>query len=233
MSINLAGPAEALDDSLPTIYSEFKLLRDETGIMRSTATTMKLNPHEGTTKNVNNYSRVVAYEVADGVDITQAQALADTTTSYTPGEVAVQVILAGSTMRRIQDPQLLERTGKMLNNAYDLKEDSDGCAQLSSFVPIMGAAADIIGPGMLTGAAARLGIGNDLANPEPAPKPWFTVRHPLQAHELLARISFPDVPVGTTTHIPTTGHTPDNVTSHGPTSHSEAVSRRGTRCLGR
>ncbi len=233
MSINLAGPAEALDGSLPTIYSEFKLLRDETGIMRSTATTMKLNPHEGTTKNVNNYSRVVAYEVADGVDITQAQALADTTTSYTPGEVAVQVILAGSTMRRIQDPQLLERTGKMLNNAYDLKEDSDGCAQLSSFVPIMGAAADIIGPGMLTGAAARLGIGNDLANPEPAPKPWFTVLHPLQAHELLARISFTDVPVGTTTHIPTTGNTNDTVIPGGPNSQSEAFQRDGIGSLGR
>ena len=159
MAINLAGAGQALDGSLPTIFSEFKLLRDETGVMRSTATTMNLTPHEGATKNVNNYGRVIAFNVADGVDITQAQALADTTTSYTPGEVAVQVILAGSTMRRVQDPDLEGRTSKMLNNAYDLKEDSDGTAQLSSFVPIMGVAGDIIGPGHVTGAAARLGIG--------------------------------------------------------------------------
>ncbi len=233
MPINLAGPGEALDGSLPTIFSEFKLLRDETGVMRSTATTMKLNPHEGTTKNVNNYSRVIAYEVADGVDITQAQALADTTTSYTPGEVAVQVILAGSTMRRVQDPQLLERTGKMLNNAYDLKEDSDGAAQLSSFVPIMGAAADIIGPGMVTGAAARLGIGNDRTNPEPAPGPWFTVLHPLQVHELLARIvPFTDVPLGTNVHVPTTGGTNDTMMGGGTTSIGADFMRRGIGSLG-
>ena len=232
MAINLAGPGEALDGSLPTIFSEFKLLRDETGVMRSTATTMTLNPHEGTTKNVNNYGRVTAFDVADGVDITQAQALSDTTTSYTPGEVAVQVILAGSTMRRVQDPQLLERTGKMLNNAYDLKEDSDGTAQLSSFVPIMGAANDIIGPGMLTGAAARLGIGNDTTNPEPAPGPWFTVLHPLQVHELLARMIFTDVPTGTLTHIPTTGGTNDTLIPGGTNEIAGKFLRDGISSLG-
>ncbi len=233
MPINLAGPGEALDGSLPTIFSEFKLLRDETGVMRSTATMMTLTPHEGTTKNVNNYGRVIAFNVADGVDITQAQALADTTTSYTPGEVAVQVILAGSTMRRVQDPALLERTGRMLNNAYDLKEDSDGTAQLSSFVPIMGAAGDIIGPGHVTGAAARLGIGNDRTNPEPAPTPWFTVMHPLQVHEMLARIvPFTDVPTGTTTHIPTTGNTNDTIGPAGTNSMGEDFLRRGIGSLG-
>jgi len=232
MPINLAGSGEALDSSLPTIYSEFKLLRDESGVMRSCATNMPLRPHEGASKNVNNYGRVVAYDVADGVDITQAQSLADTTTTYTPGEVAVQVILAGSTMRRVADPQLQKRTGQMLNNAYDLKEDSDGTAQLSSFTPIMGAANDIIGPGHVTGAAARLGIGNDRANPEPAPKPWFTVLHPLQAHELLARITFTDVPTGTTTHIPTTGNTNDTVVPGGTNPMSEAFMREGIGSLG-
>lgn len=234
MPINLAGPGEALDGSLPTIFSEFKLLRDETGVMRSTATTMPLKPHEGTSKNVNNYGRVTAFNVADGVDITQAQALADTTTSYTPGEVAVQVILAGSTMRRVQDPQLLERTGRMLNNAYDLKEDSDGTAQLSSFVPIMGAAADIIGPGHVTGAAARLGIGNDRTNPEPAPLPWFTVLHPLQAHEMLARIvPFADLPGGTAAvHVPTTGNTNDTLAGGAPSPMGEDFLRRGIGSLG-
>ncbi len=236
MPINLAGAGEALDGSLPTIFSEFKLLRDETGVMRSTATRMDLTAHEGASKNVNNYGRVIAYDVADGVDITQAQSLADTTTTYTPGEVAVQVILAGSTMRRVQDPQLLERTGKMLNNAYDLKEDSDGCAQLSSFVPLMGAANDIIGPGMVTGAAARLGIGNDRANPEPAPKPWFTVLHPLQAHELLARIvPFTDLPGGNdgaAVHVPTTGATNDTIAGGSPGQMGEAFLRRGIGSLG-
>src|SRR3990170_8598569 len=142
---NLAGTGQALDSSLNTIYSEFRVLRDETGTFRSTATTLTLQPHEGRSKNVNNYNRVVAYDVADGVDIQQAQQLADTTTTYTPGEVAVQVLLPGSTMRRVADTDLLKRTGRMLAAAYDLEEDQDGGLQMVNFTPIMGATSSVLG----------------------------------------------------------------------------------------
>ena len=117
MPDNLAGTGQALDTSLNTIFSEFKLLRDETGVFRSIATRFDLKPHEGTSKNILNYNRVVAFNLDDGVDMQQAQQLADTNTVYTPGEVGVQVMLPGSTMRRVADPDLLKRTGRMLNNA--------------------------------------------------------------------------------------------------------------------
>src|SRR3990167_7226938 len=133
---NLAGTGEALDTSLNTIYSEFLLVRDETGVFRSVSTMFKLMPHDGVSKNVNNYNRVVAYDLADGVDMQQAQQLADTTTTYTPGEVGVQVLLPGSTMRRVADTDLLRRTGSMLNAAYDLKEDQDGGLQMVNWTPI-------------------------------------------------------------------------------------------------
>ncbi len=114
----LAGTNQALDTSLPTIYGAFMLLRDETGVMRSCASDYPLLPHQGATKNLINYGRVQAFGVADGVDITQAQTLADFLTTATPSEVAVQCILGGRTMRRIADPSLLSRTGEILNNAY-------------------------------------------------------------------------------------------------------------------
>src|SRR3989304_4313864 len=94
---NLAGTGQALDSSLNTIYSEFKILRDETGVFRSCATTLKLQPHEGRSKNVNNYNRVTAFDLADGVDMQQAQQLADTTTTYSPGEGGVEGLLPAST----------------------------------------------------------------------------------------------------------------------------------------
>src|SRR3989337_1116139 len=195
---NLAGTGQALDSSLNTIYSEFRLLRDETGVFRSCATSMKLKPHEGRSKNVNNYNRVVAYDIADGVDIQQAQQLADTTTTYTPGEVAVQVLLPGSTMRRVADPDLLKRTGRMLSAAYDLKEDQDGGLQMVNWTPIMGATSRACGAGEYLGAVQRLSIGNNLANPEPPPEPFFIVDHPIKLGILLAKlIPLTDVPVGT------------------------------------
>jgi hypothetical protein len=185
---NLAGTGEALDGSLNTIFSEFKILRDETGVFRSTATHLKLRPHEGLSKNVNNYNRVTAFDLADGVDMQQAQQLADTTTTYTPAEVGVQVLLPGSTMRRVADPELLKRTGRMLSAAYDLKEDQDGALQMVNWTPIMGAASRSVGAGEYMGALQRLSIGNNLANPEPPPKPYFLVDHPIKLGVLAAKL---------------------------------------------
>ena len=186
---NLAGVGESLDGSLNTIFSEFNLLRDVSGVFRSIATRFDLKPHEGRSKNINNYNRVVAFNLDDGVDMQQGQALADTTTTYTPGEVGVQVLLPGSTMRRVADPDLLKRTGRMLNNAYDLKEDQDGGLQMVNFTPIMGAATAILSPHEYLGAVQRLSIGNNRANPEPPPLPYFIVDHPIKLGVLAGKLT--------------------------------------------
>lgn len=191
----LAGSGQALDASLPTIYREFRILRDETGVMRSTATNLTLKAHEGTTKYINNYDRVVAFNLNDGADMQQQQTLADTATGYSPSEVGVQITLGGRTMRRVADPDLMGRTARILNNAYDLKEDSDGCTQLASFTATtIGSAGTVISPGHISGSAARVMIGNSRANPEPPATDIFTVIHPLAAHVLHGRL----VPYGST-----------------------------------
>lgn len=229
---NLAGSGEALDSSLNTIYSEFLLLRDATGVFRSCATMMTLRPHEGRSKNVNNYNRATAYDIADGADIVQAQALSDTTTSYTPGEVAVQTVLPGSTMRRVADPDLLSRTGRWLANAYDLKEDQDGGLQMVNYTPIMGAAADIVGPGHYLGALQRLSIGNNRANPEPAPGPHFIVDHTIKLGTLAARLGpLTDVPTGTNVYTPATVGTGDT-RGAGSSALGDDILRRGIGALG-
>lgn len=194
---------------------------------------MELKPHDGASKNVNNYNRVVALDLADGVDMQQAQQLADTTTTYTPGEVGVQVLLPGSTMRRIADPDLLTRTGRMLNNAYDLKEDQDGGLQMVNWTPIMGAAAAIVGPGEYLGAMQRLAIGNNRANPEPPPLPYFIVDHPLKLGILAGRlVPLTDVPTGTNLFDPATIARGQTVGPGGGGSLSDAIIKQGIGALG-
>lgn len=235
MATVLAGAGQALDASLPTIYREFRLLRDETGVMRSCATSMKLAAHEGSTKYINNYGRVLAYNVSDGADIAQAQNLADTATGYSPTEVAVQVILGGRTMRRVADPDLLGRTGRILNNAYDLKEDTDGTTQLQSFTgTTMGAAGTVISPGHISGAGARVMIGNSRANPEPPEGDIFAVIHPLAAHVLAGRlVPYTDVPTGTTAFGANTGaHVGVTVGAGRSGSMADDIIRRGYKALG-
>jgi hypothetical protein len=185
---NLAGTGQALDSSLNTIFAEFRMLRDEMGVMRKLATRSDLAPHQGTTKNILNYGRLQAFDLEDGMDMVQHQTLSDTNTAYTPAEVGLQVILPKSTLRRVADPDLLRRTGQMMANAYDLKEDADGCAQLVNFTPIVGAANTVISVGYVGAAGAVLRIGNNRANPEPAPEPWVGVLHPNQMAILAARL---------------------------------------------
>lgn len=189
--ITLAGPGQSLDNSLATVLSEFKLLRDATGVVRSTATAMPLRPHEGTTKNVINYGRVQAFNVDDGLDIAQAQQIVDAITSWQPSEVAVQVVLGGRTMRRTADPNLLRQAGRILNNAYNLKEDQDGLVQLASFTgsATIGAAGTVASPGHMLAAATRLDTGDNRDNPNPAPGPWFGLLHPYATLPLLGRLA--------------------------------------------
>lgn len=227
---NLLGTGEALDSSLNTIISEFRMLEDEEKVMRSCATEFTLKPHEGVSKRLNNYNRLVAFDVADAADITQTQALADTTTTYTPGEVAVQTWLPGSTMRRAADPDLLKRTGRILRNAYDLKEDQDGGLQFPSFTPIIGAAARVLGPGEYLAAMTRLAYGNSRANPEPPPLPWYIVDHPIKLSTVAGRIiPLSDVPTGTNIYLPGTASRGPTVGPGGGGSLADEIIRKGWR----
>ncbi len=211
MVTNLLGTNQALDSSLNTIISQWNILADFPTVAESVSTTYTLKPHTGVSYLINNYNRLQGYSVADGTDIAQAQALADTTTSYTPGEVAVQTWLPGSTMRRIADPDLMSRTSKILMNALNLKEDQDILANFASFSPVVGAAGRVLGPGEYLASIARLMIGNSRTNPEPAPEPYYIVDHPLKLATVAGRlVPLTDVPTGTNIYLPAT-------TSRGPT----------------
>lgn len=101
-----------------------------------------------------------------------------------------------------------------------------------NFTPIMGVAAAILGIGEYMGAVNRFKIGNNRANPEPPPKPWFLVDHPLKLGVLLARISpLTDVPTGTNKYVPATVTTA-SVTGPGSTGLSDAIIKQGIGALG-
>lgn len=201
-NINLVGTGEALDDSVNTIISEFKLLsQEEGGICRSTATPLTLEAGMGPSYYRNNYNRVVATNLDFGVDMVQAQQLADTQTAYTPGEVGVQVILSGQALRQGADRSLSRNTARMMFNAWDIKEDGDGCSQFSSFTTTQGGASTVASPGYIEAAATSLRVGNSNSSPEPAEKPWYGMLHPGTAAVIRGRIAgYADAPDGGTAY---------------------------------
>ena len=194
----LAGLGQALDVSLPTIISDFMLLRDVTGVFRSSASNNPMKPHTGVSWIRNNYGRVVAMSLDEAADMNQAQTLADQATVITPAEVGAQVLLPGSTLRRVADASLESRVAAMLNAAYNLKEDQDGAAQMSSWSQALGATTVILAVGAIFAGAARLGVGNTVANPEPAPLPITYIAHDFQILHLAGRLMvLTDIPSGT------------------------------------
>lgn len=199
--VNLAGAGQALDVSLPTIISQFMLLRDVTGVFRNSAESNELKPHTGVSWIRNNYGRAVAFNLDEAADMNQAQTLSDAATTITPAEVGAQIVIPGSTLRRIADPSLETRVATMLNNAYNLKQDQDGAAQMSSWTSTaLGTTSTIISLGSIAAGAARLGVGST-ANPEPAPLPYTYIGHDYQLLHLMGRsIVLTDVPTGTSVY---------------------------------
>ena len=228
----IASATGPLATSLPTMYSEFLLLEDVVGVARDSSTEYKLGAHEGSTKNVNNYGRVLAVGLSDGVDYGQAQAISDATTTYTPSEIGVLAVLSGRSMSRVQDPDLLRRTTRILKRAYDLKQDTDGVNQLASFsVTALGSTSTVASPGLFWAAAGQLGVGATSAAPEPAPKPWFAITHDYALVPVAARmIPLATTPSGTTAYVSTGAAASSRAT--GASSDSMDILRGGIGAIG-
>lgn len=176
-------------------------MRDVTGVFRNSADPQTLQRHTGVSWLRNNYGRALVMDLDEAADMTQAQTIADFQTVITPAEVGGQIVLPGSTLRRVQDASLESRVAQMLNNAYNLKEDQDGAAQMSSWTTALGGTTTIVGLTNIFAGAARIGVGNSVTNPEPAPMPWSYIAHDFQVQHLVGRnLVMTDVPTGTTAY---------------------------------
>ena len=229
---NLAGTGEALDASLNTIISEFYRLRDETPKLKQEATRFTLAEHSGRSKVTLDYGRLIARNLSDGQDLTEAQDLSDSQNTYSPSEVGLKVILPRTTVRRVADPDLMAQAGRIMAAAYNLKEDVDGTAAFSSFTIALGTAGVILGPGLVSAAVTNLRTGGSLSVPEPAPEPYVGVFHPCSIHAVANRIiPLSDVPVGTNVYAPPS--TAGVTVGPGRSSNmSERILQMGTRAVG-
>lgn len=227
----IVGSGQALD-LFNTAYGEFLLLNDVMGVAKKCATQYNLRPQEGPTKHIENYGRVTAYGLSDGVDYGQAQNLSDSDTAVSPAEVGVLIILSGRAITRSPDPDVAKRAGRIAARAFDLKQDTDGVNQLASFTATaIGSAGTVAAPGHFNAAAGRLGIGSNRTNPEPAPEPWYTIMHDLSLVPVAGRIiPFATTPAGSTAYDGTNG---TSVAAGARSGMTDDILREGIQALGR
>lgn len=230
MAMQYIGSGQALDDSSPTILSEFKATREDLGVVRNSATHKQMKPHTGVNYNIVNYNRLRAYVVAPNSPTALSQELADNLSTYTPNEVSVKVSVAGAALRRSADAGLAKEVGYEMAIAYDRTEEQEGASQFSSFSSVVGSAGTAASPGALHAMATRLGYGNDRATPEAPPKPWYYVMHPIHQAVVAGRlVPFTDVPVGTNVY---TGAANGVTVGPGRTQFGDEIIKRGVGALG-
>ena len=97
------------------------------------------------------------------------------------------------------------------------------------------AATIICSPGIMAAAAAVASVGNNRANPEPAPPPWYYVMHPLALYVVAMRlVPLTDVPTGTNAYSNLSTNQSTGVTvAAGTNSMTEQLLKEGIGAMGR
>lgn len=151
--------------------------------------------HMGTSWNSTKIGTLSAFSLAQGVDMTQQQALTGTNVSVTPAEVGVQIVLTRKSVAQWTE-DVAERAGVAIRNAMDRKKDTDIGGLFAGFSRRVGAAAAVFSMGHIgagisrlaggantTGSAIAAGTGYDVND-----GPFFFIVRPESVHHLLRSV---------------------------------------------
>lgn len=183
----ITGTAE-LGDTIPTIISKAHFQEDFTAVMRPLCWNYAAD--KGTTTNIPYWSRVVAHQLQEKIDMTSSETLEDTNVQFTPYEVGLKTIL---TYNAIEDDNedMKSVAGTLMGKAYEKKRDEDLLGQLDDAGTTLCGSGNSLTMGHIAAGRAIL-LANTAAG-GPAPVPYVVVIHP--NHELdLVDVMTPIVP---------------------------------------
>jgi hypothetical protein len=124
-----------------------------------------------------------AQDLQEGVDVTQAQQLADTIESYTPTEVG-HLVSVTDRVKKTVGPKVIAAAGKLMGEAMARRIDKDGLTMLDGFSLPIGSASTALTWEHIGAARTAIfgGGGGAAALFEPAPRdaPVYGVFHPHQ-----------------------------------------------------
>lgn len=145
---------------------------------------MVLEPGEKS-KYIPKFGKVVANDLADGVDMTEAHSLTITGTTHTTDEAGCKVIITKKLRHQLKE-DAFRAAGIVIGNAMNKKIDQDGLTLFSGLDTIIGAAATTFSLDYMQAAVSQC-YGQD----EPVPQPISCVIHPYQLHEIVDLLATP------------------------------------------
>jgi len=124
-----------------------------------------------------------AQDLQDGVDMTQAQQIANSYTDITTAEIGIKGIITDKLIRQMNE-SVWRMLGRLLGDSMKRKIEKDGLDLLDGFSNSLGAYNTTITTGYLTAAITQL-----LGQSEPAPEPFAYVGHPYQVKLLMDTVA--------------------------------------------
>lgn len=169
----------ALADSLPSVISAARLIREFKGVMSQLATKETLGEGIGNDWTEISLSKLNAQVITESTDLDNPQQIVDTPLTITPTMVGIHTFITDRVARRISK-NVFTRLGPLAQNAMIRKMDLDGIVQLD------GATTSLPGAGnTLTSNTIRAFVARASSNTtEPMPPPYRCVLHGFQIYDI-------------------------------------------------
>ena len=195
---------DALADSLPSVISSARIIREQVGIVAQLCTRETLGEGIGLSWQEISLAKLTAQAITETTKLDNPQQLQDTLITITPTVVEVETFITDRTARRISK-NVFAKTGGQAQNCVERKKDLDGLSAID------GATTSLCGAGntLTSGYVAAAGVRITSNTTEPGNKPIRAVLHGFQIKDI-----FDELVAGVGTYVVTDGPTA-NVFSNG------------------
>ncbi|MDO8703700.1 MAG: hypothetical protein Q7J84_02010, partial [Sulfuricaulis sp.] len=146
---------DALTDSIDSIISAARIVREFEGVMPQLVDKVTLGDGVGLTWNEVSYAQITATAVTETTDLNNPQQLSDTLFSLTPTVVGIHTIITDRVAKRL-NKAAFAKTGALAQNAIQRKKDEDGLIVLDGATTSLSGAGTTLTSGTIAAAAVRI-----------------------------------------------------------------------------
>jgi len=190
-----------LEDSLPTIVSSARIVRENEGVMQRLSTMEKLGEGDGLSWREVSFAQLSAMDVGEQDMLANPQQLSDALFTVTPTVTAIHTVITDRVKARISKTAL-GKIGSLAQNAIERKKDEDGLTALDAASVSLPGAGSTLTSGHIAAAGSRVQKG---AGVEPSNAPWYAVLDGFQIKDLYdettAGVGTYNIPEGETARV--------------------------------
>lgn len=169
----------ALADSLPTVISAARLVREQEGVMPQLVDKQTLGEGIGNSWHEVSYDQLSAQDITETTELDNPQQISDSLFTITPTVVGIETVITDRVAARITKNGYA-KLGSLAQNAIQRKKDEDGLVVLDGFSTSLAGAGTTLTSGHIGAAMAQI-QGNST---EPGKPPFRCVLHPYQIKDI-------------------------------------------------